>query len=120
MLKRTAMLFGLLAVSASIQAQEPSVPTGFLEILTDCLGSPQANVHECTARYVAVMHPGEIRDIGVGPDESNTHGTIKGKYNTCDLYPDTELSGDEMGYMCFDNITGKCVSGDCCSIVKTC
>lgn len=93
-----------------LQAQQPPAPRPgeFFEFLTDCLTAPETSTHYCAVDYLDI--------VDSGADDPVARSVIKGKYNTCYLYPDTELKGDEKGYECYNNLTGLCVSGDCCNI----
>jgi hypothetical protein len=111
---KSAWLALSLALTPLAQAQEPpsSHPGEFFEFLTDCLVAPERSVHNCAIEYVSILDSGSGQPV--------PRAVIKGKYNTCEVYPDTELKGDEKGYSCYNNISGGCVSGDCCGLFGGC
>lgn len=95
----------------------PAQPEGYFEILPDCLSIPGATVHQCIYQFI---DPSTTGDISHDPDQPEVQfAQIKGKYNTCELYPKGMggLKGTEKGYACYSNATGACVSGDCCGIL---
>lgn len=123
MKSRAMIAAAMLFVSTVLGAQEAPAPAargGFTEYLATCLGAGDAGVDRCAVEYATLSREGLSDVFASGADDSTSYSVIKGKYNTCFLYPDTELKGDEKGYECVDNVTGKCVSGDCCSLFDGC
>lgn len=108
--------------STPLCAQERSASTGhFIEYLASCLETGRDSVDQCAVDYATIRREGLIDELTSDSSDSTAYSVIKGRYNTCYLYPkDSGMSGADKGYECYSNLTGKCVSGDCCGIFGGC